>query len=210
MGESSVESGSMESGWMVVSLVDESVVEELLVRLRTLGIEPAGVSVVRVETDRISRSGRLVVDAGSKWEPPPYKSDKLIEPSAIGPPERSPGRQFRKMVIAFLVGIGLLIFGIPRLDTVRGLLLFGLMLLVIGLVASLIGKRSGDLPAENRPRTDRPTSTDSAPISNPPAEACSVLVSLKIDRQWVENAEQVARECGAELVTIECPKSSQS
>jgi hypothetical protein len=144
MGESSVESGSMESGWMVVSLVDESVVEELLVRLRTLGIEPAGVSVVRVETDRISRSGRLVVDAGSKWEPAyRHKSDKLIEPSAIGPPERSPGRQFRKMVIAFLVGIGLLFFGIPRLDTVRGLLLFGLMLLVIGLVASLIGSRSG-------------------------------------------------------------------
>lgn len=210
MGERSVESGSMESGWMVVSLADESMVEELLVRLRTMGIEPAGVSVVRVETDRISRSGRLVVDAGSKGELPPYKSDKLFEPSAIGPPERSPGRQFRKMVIAFLVGIGLLIFGIPRLDTVPGLLLFGLMLLVIGLVASLIGRRSGDLPTHNRPRTDRPTRADSVPISNPPAQACSVLVSLKISRQWVENAEQVARECGAELVTIECPKSSQS
>ena len=207
MGERSVESGSIESGWMVVSLADESMVEELLVRLRTMGIEPAGVSVVRVETDRVSRSGRLVVDDGSKWEPPPDRLPlKLIERSAIAPPERSPGRQFRNMVIAFLVGIGLLIFGIPRLDTVRGLLFSGLMLLVIGLVASLIGRRSGDLPAHTHPRTDRPTSADSVPISNPSAQACSVLVSLKIDRQWVENAEQVARECGAELVTIECPK----
>ena len=41
-----MESGSIESGWMVVSLADESMVEELLVRLRTMGIEPAGVSVV--------------------------------------------------------------------------------------------------------------------------------------------------------------------
>jgi hypothetical protein len=74
------------------------------------------------------------------------------------------------------------------------------------LVASLIGRISGDLPAHTHPRTDRPESADSVPISNPSAQASSVLVSLKIDRQWVENAEQVARECGAELVTIECPK----
>jgi hypothetical protein len=197
MGERSVESGSIESGWMVVSLADESMVEELLVRLRTMGIEPAGVSVVRVETDRVSRSGPLVVDAGSKWEPPTDRlpgsqnrlQDRIIERSAIAPPERSPGRQFRNMVIAFLVGIGLLLFGIPRIDTVRGLLFFGLM-----------------LTAHNLPRADRPTSADSVPISNASAQACSVLVSLKIDRQWVENAEHVARECGAELVTVECPK----
>lgn len=214
MGERSVESGSIESGWMVVSLADESMVEELLVRLRTMGIEPAGVSVVRVETDRVSRSGPLVVDAGSKWEPPTDRlpgsqnrlQDRIIERSAIAPPERSPGRQFRNMVIAFLVSIGLLLFGIPRIDTVRGLLFFGLMLLVIGLVASLISSRSGDLTAHKLPRTDRPTSADSVPISNASAQACSVLVSLKIDRQWVENAEHVARECGAELVTVECPK----
>lgn len=192
---------SLESGWMVISFEVESRFDELLKKLHANGIRPARLTVVRVESDTVSRSGPLVFDGGLKQEPATASN------LSIDTPEPPRSQQLRGVAVwagvAFLAGIGLLFSGFMHIETDGRSLLFGVMIFVILFLTSLIFSRSEKPDQRQGTLTSRAIKSTSGPLSKPAQLECGVLVSIKLPPERIEEVRQMARESGAELVTIE-------